>query len=116
MRKLAWVRVLAVVMVPSLFACGGAGKKDREVDPPGSSFPGGRGECAGPVRRGAPAVLRGEQGKPRDRGTDPGAPHPVQGGRKSGGDGSKGEERRCGRSGDEGCRGRRWDDGRPRDD
>jgi len=31
MRKLTWVRVLAVVMVPSLFACGGAGKKDRDV-------------------------------------------------------------------------------------
>jgi len=31
MRKLTWVRVLAVVMVPALFACGGAGKKDQDV-------------------------------------------------------------------------------------
>jgi peptidyl-prolyl cis-trans isomerase C len=31
MRKLTWVRVLVAVMVPSLFACGGAGKKDQDV-------------------------------------------------------------------------------------
>jgi peptidyl-prolyl cis-trans isomerase C len=31
MRKLTWVRVLAVVMVPALFACGGTGKKDQDV-------------------------------------------------------------------------------------
>jgi len=31
MRKLTWVRVLAVVMAPALFACGGAGKKDQDV-------------------------------------------------------------------------------------
>src|SRR4030065_583687 len=31
MRKLTWVRVLAVVMAPALFACGGAGKKEQDV-------------------------------------------------------------------------------------